>query len=206
MPNMTNSVSHEETIFSLANAPNDNPDNSNINVLTQAPSRSSNFNYSALPHALDQPDNVSLVSRHTQLYHEFYQYPWFRSLIILIYGLTLGLAGNVLWFFPYLGTSSDPQERVVVLVQLYAPWLAYNLAIVWIFILVSLPLSDTPSERTQFPSARLGPHNMLLVRSRWNGTVACNSLTFVLLGSSVAIGFLRFYLWFASIRSSGNTS
>lgn len=173
---------------------------------TQAPGRSSASSYSAVPHGPDQSNTILLVTGHTQPYYDFYQYPWFGRLIFFIYGLTLALAGNVLWLFPYVGFSSEMQGGFVNLIRVYIPWLAYNFSIVWIFILVSLRYSYTHSSGTASSSVGLEFHDMRLVRSRWTSPLMCYVLIFVLLGSSVAVGFLSFWEWIESIRSSGDAS
>lgn len=199
-------MSNKETVFEPASTPPNSPQDLNITMLIQAPERVSTSIYSAVPHISNQSNTNLLVPGHTQSYHDFYQYPWFRRLIVLIYGFTLALAGNVLWFFPFAGFSTDIQGGFVNLIRVYAPWLAYNFSIAWIFILVSLRLSYTHASGTASPSVRLELHDMPLIRSRWTSPVMCNVLTFVLIGSSVAVGFLSFWEWIQSIRSSDDTS
>ena len=202
---------NKETIFTPAKISPHLPQGSETTLLTQAPVAPGgvpNSAYTAIPHVPDELSTTLLVPGGTQPSHDFYQYPWFRRLIVLIYGLTLGLAGNVLWFFPYLGLgfSKNLQEGIVRSVWLYAPWVAYNFGIVWIYIMVSLHFSRKNSVGTASSSVPFGPHDRHLNGSRWTGPTTSNILICVLLGSSYIIGGLRFYLWVELIISSDKLS
>lgn len=118
-----------ETVFEPASTPPNSPQDLNIAMLIQAPERVSNSFYSAVPHISNQSNTNLLVPGHTQSYHDFYQYPWFRRLIVLIYGFTLALAGNVLWFFPFAGFSTDIQGGFVNLIQYMPPGSHITLAL-----------------------------------------------------------------------------
>ena len=154
-----------------------------------------NHTYSAVAQVLDHLDTTLLIPAETQPYHEFYQYPWFCRLIVLIYGLTLGIAGVTLWLFAYHGLSLGIQIGLVSFIRLYGPWLAYDFSIVWIFILASLRLSYLHSSTAaSFPAGSELQYRSH-VRFRWTSRFVCNILILVLLGSSAAIGYLITSLW-----------
>lgn len=48
----------------------------------------------------------------TQFYRDFYQYRWFRKLILLVYGLSLGFAGTLLYTLPVVGGTNLLQGDV----------------------------------------------------------------------------------------------
>lgn len=162
--------------------------------LVPAPGRSLNSANSTISRLPDQSDTTSLISRNTEYEYDFYQYPWFTRLIFLIYGLNLGLAGNVLWFLPYKGLSSDIERRIWAILFLYFPWIAYNFGIVWIYILVFLHLSTTPVPGKS-SSVGIDLDDTPPDRSRWTSPATCNVVVLALLGSSVAVGTLLFYMW-----------
>ena len=147
----------------------------------QTPGASSYFNHNAVSPDSDHLDTPSLVQEDMQPNHHFYQYPWFCRLLVLIYGLALGIAGMILWLFAYYKSLLVVQHRFMSFVRLYAPWLAYDFSIVWIFILASLFSSWTDISAT---AALYQP----LVQSRWTSLFTCNIIVSVLLGSSAAVG------------------
>ena len=164
----------------------------------QDPGASSCFTYNTVSPGSDHLDTTSLVQGDMQPNHHFYQFPWFCRLMVLIYGLSLGIAGMTLWLFAYYKSSLVIQYRFMSFVRLYTPWLAYDFSIVWIFILASLFSSYTDISAT---AALRQP----LVRSRWTGPFTYNIIVSVLLGSSAAVGYLITSLWVKRIESKGYT-
>lgn len=187
-----------ETAFTPGRKPPQSPHDSETAFLTQAPGGRSDSSYSAILRVPDECNMPLVLSGSTQPHPNLYQKPWFRRLIVLMYGLTLGLAGQTLWLFPFSGILNTVyfQHGIVQFIWVYAPWLAYNFGIVWVYILVSLYLSHTIFSKTAASSVPIGPHDRHLKRSWWTGPTASNILICVLLMSSYAIGGLKSYLWF----------
>lgn len=152
-----------------------------------------------LSNALNVPhrSNTTISLRgQTQPYHDVYEHEWFRNLILLMYGLTLGLAENLLWAFPYMGLSHVLQLEFKTLVQLYGSWFGYNLGIVWIFTIVSLcslyeePTLQSAGTISQF--IRLRRRILPLVRWPWTLPVTGYILIFMLIMSSFGVGHVVF--------------
>lgn len=108
----------QETHFSPAKKGPESSQNVDIDLFMQVVGRSPNFSYSTVPHAPDESDATLLGLVDTQTSHDLYQYPWFCRLIIWIYGLTLGLAGNILWLFPWVGLFGLTGPGLVILIRL----------------------------------------------------------------------------------------
>lgn len=147
-----------------------------------------------LSNALNVPhqSNTTISLRgQTQPYHDVYEHGWFRKLILLMYGLTLGLAGNLKWAFPYAGLSNDLQPEFQTIVQQYSSWLGYNLGIVWIFTIVSLctlyeePTLQSAGTISQF--IRLRRRILPLVQWPWTLPVTGYILIIMLLLSSACV-------------------
>ena len=173
--------------------------------LTRASGESSYVAYSAVAHVSEQLDTNSLIPGNPSPDHDFYQYPWFCRLIVLIYGLTLGLAGITLWLFAYYESSFMIQHHFVTFLRLYIPWLAYDLGIVLIFTLASLCLSHPhPSAIPHLPVG-LRLHRIPLLRWRWSSPFIGNLFLLALLGSSTAIGYFITSLWAKRVESQGFT-
>ena len=186
---------NKDTVFPPANTQSDQSDqshNSDNAMLIRGPEASSDFTYSVVAHDPDQSDTALLVPGVTKSDHNLYQYSWFYSLMVLIYGLTLGIAGTTLWLFAYYDYSIMIQYGFVDFVRLYGPWFAYDAGIVWIFILASLYLSHTHLSAAANLPVELELHHSSHVRSWWAKSFTCNSVVVVLLGSSAAMGYLTF--------------
>ena len=57
---------------------------------------------------------------------------------LLIYLLSLAVAGDVLYTFPFLqNTSALSVEATAILIR-YVPWFALNFVIVWLFAIIAL--------------------------------------------------------------------
>lgn len=70
----------------------------------------------------------------TQSYRDFYQYRWFRKLILLMYGLSLAFAGALLYMLPASGGANQLQTDIVGYVVTYLQFLALDVTVVVLFI------------------------------------------------------------------------
>ncbi len=159
----------------------------------------SSAHLSNVSHATQQSNNSPLVQGQVQHYNDFYEHRWFRKLIILIYGLSLGLAGNMLWQFPY--SRGFQYDGFQSLAKPYAIWLGYDIGVIWIFTTASLFLLYVePTQRstgTISPIERIERRIMPLAGSRWIFSAAWTLLLLILLGSSAGLGYYIFavYYW-----------
>ena len=194
-----NPTQNIDTVFPPADKASE-VDLSNVS-LTRATGESSYVAYSAVAHVSEQLDTNSLIPGTPSPNHDFYQYPWFCRLIILIYGLTLGLAGISLWLFAYYEFSSLIQDNLMTFARLYIPWLAYDFGIVWMFTLASLCLSHPhPYAIPRLPIG-LRLHRIPLLRWRWTSSYVGNFLLLALLGSSATIGYFITSFWAKWVES-----
>ena len=169
--------------------------------LTRAPGESSYVAYSAVAHVSEQLDTNSLIPGNPSPDYDFYQYPWFCRLIILIYGLTLGLAGITLWLFAYYEFSFLIQDNLMTFARLYIPWLAYDFGVILIFALASLCLSHPhPYAITHLPIG-LRLHRIPFLRWRWTSSYVGNFFLLALLGSSATTGYFITSLWVKWVES-----
>lgn len=76
---------------------------------------------------------------------DLYQDPWFCWLIVLIYLLSLVVAADVLYHFPYQGGTYDLKADIGGYLTRYFSWLGVNLAILLVFSLVAVSLCSTNS-------------------------------------------------------------
>lgn len=153
-------------------------------------------NASNVPH---QSNNSMPVQGPEQPYHDIYEHIWSRNLIIMIYSLTLGLAGNLLWAFLGDGATQFLKLEPGLLAQTYAAWIEYDLCIVWLFTTGSLFLQYVEptlrSTGTISPLERLEDHIMPCVRSPWIFSIAWSFLILGLLGSSAGFGYVKLQWW-----------
>lgn len=157
-----------------------------ITFPTPTPQQSSGSTHAASLPVSDGLSTVLPVQSQAQPYNDPYQYPWFTKLIILIYGITLSLAGIVLWILPYSGFST---KSIGYITFAFVPWFAYNSGMLLIFALVSLHLSHKRSSGSTSPSKL---HGGRPVRYKWTGPIARNAILVAMLGSSCAIGVVIF--------------
>lgn len=79
-----------------------------------------------------------------QSYQDFYRKYWYRKLVLLIYLLSLVVAGDLLvafaWYSWIQGLQSVPFLSYIAI--FYAIWFALNLAIVWLYTIVCISLGD----------------------------------------------------------------
>ena len=142
---------------------------------------------------LHQPISTPYVQGQMQPSYEFYEHWWFRRLVFLIYGLTLALAGQMLYAFPNGGALYLLQEDSGYLHLLYAPWLGYDFGIVWVFTISSLLL--LPVEPTLQSAGIISPFTRIqrrvgtLVRRPWIIPITGSLLTITLLASSAGLGY-----------------
>lgn len=89
------------------------------------------------------PDSTALP---TQQRLEFYKYRWFRMLILLIYCLSLAVAGEILAAFPAAGAIRRLKDAGPYLIPLFAEWVAVNLGAIWTFSIVGVicTVEDVP--------------------------------------------------------------
>lgn len=142
---------------------------------------------------LHQPTSTPYVQGQMQPSQEFYEHWWFRRLVFLIYGLTLALAGQMLYAFPNDSASDLLEQDSWYLALLYAPWLGYDLGIVWVFTISSLLLLHVEptlqSAGIISPFTRIQRRVGTLVRRPWIIPVAGNFLIITLLASSAGLGY-----------------
>ena len=132
-----------------------------------------------------------------QSYEDLYQKRWYRKLLLLIYLLSLAVAGDLVFTFAWLGLI-NALEYVPLLSHLaifYALWFALNLTIIWSYTILCLSLGDL------VPSlGRPGTLSFAVQRFRYTiskaqlrclRTIFWNGLVLLLVGTSVA-----FDIWY----------
>ncbi len=85
----------------------------------------------------------------SQSYEDFYKYPWFHKIILLIYLLSLTIIGDILCSISYsaqISTASYTQP-FFALARKYALWIGFNVALVWIYTLLYVALLKTVEAR-----------------------------------------------------------
>ncbi len=95
------------------------------------------------------PDSTALP---TQQRLEFYKYRWFRMLILLIYCLSLAVAGEILAAFPAAGAIRRLKDAGPYLIPLYAEWLAINSGVIWASSIIGVicTVEDVPMPRPKW--------------------------------------------------------
>ena len=101
--------------------------------------------------ATPRPQIDSPVSLHntlygpSQSYEDFYKYPWFHKINLLMYLLSLTIIGDILYFVSYYGQFSTAvyTQPIGRLARKYALWIGFNVAIVWIYTLLCVVLLKT---------------------------------------------------------------
>ena len=63
---------------------------------------------------------------------------WYRKMTLMIYLLSLVVAGVVLYIFPFLQFTSALYSEATLLMELFAQWFALNIGIVWLFAIIAL--------------------------------------------------------------------
>lgn len=81
----------------------------------------------------------------SQSYEDFYRYPWFHKIILLIYLLSLTIIGDIVLFVSYFGQFSTAiyTQPIQPLARKYALWIGFNVALVWIYTLLCVVLLKT---------------------------------------------------------------
>ena len=81
----------------------------------------------------------------SQSYEDFYKYPWFHKIILLMYLLSLTMIGDVLYFVSSSGRFSTAMYTVpfAPLIRKYALWIGLNVALVWLYSLLCVVLLRT---------------------------------------------------------------
>ena len=81
----------------------------------------------------------------SQSYEDFYKYPWFYKIILLMYILSLTIIGDILYSIScstQLSTAIYTQP-FVALAKKYALWIGFNVALLWIYTLLCVALLKT---------------------------------------------------------------
>ena len=81
----------------------------------------------------------------SQSYEDFYRYPWFHKMILLIYLLSLTIIGDIMLFVSYFGQFSTAiyTQPAQSLARKYALWIGFNVALMWIYTLLCVVLLKT---------------------------------------------------------------
>ena len=81
----------------------------------------------------------------SQSYEDFYKYPWFHKTTLLMYLLSLTIIGDILYSVSYSGQFSPAvwTQQFVPLARKYTLWIAFNVALVWLYILLCVALLQT---------------------------------------------------------------
>ena len=69
-----------------------------------------------------------------------YECAWFRSLVWLIYLLSLATAANVLAWFPWGDGSYDLKDNIGIFILSYLAWFGFDLAVLLFFTVTSLSI------------------------------------------------------------------
>ena len=135
-----------------------------------------------------------------QSYQDFYQNRWYRKLLLLIYLLSLAVAGDLVFTFAWLGLIESLQYLPLLshLAIFYAIWFALNLAIVWLYTILCFSLGDqVPSlDRPSTLSTavkRLG-YTISKAQLRCFESIVWNGMILLLVGTSIA--FDVWYNWY----------
>ena len=101
------------------------------------------FSDPPLPHGvlLGTPRGATVpLQRHGPAlpYEGFEKCGWYRKMTLMIYLLSLGVAGILLYSFPYLQDTSRLSQYAIVILYTYSQWFALNCVIVWLFASIAL--------------------------------------------------------------------
>ncbi len=101
---------------------------------------------------VDQQHHLDSAVLPTQQRLEFYNYRWFRMLILLIYCLSLTVAGQILYSFPVAGAIKHLRDAGPYLIPKYAEWLAVNFGAIWAFAIIGVisTTQDVPMPRPRW--------------------------------------------------------
>ena len=69
-----------------------------------------------------------------------YEYAWFRSLVLLIYLLSLATAANVLVWFPGGGGTSNLMLDIGIYIMYYLAWFGFDLGVLLLFTVICLSI------------------------------------------------------------------
>ena len=95
---------------------------------------------------VDSPVNLhNTLYGPSQSYEDFYKYPWFHKMNLLMYLLSLAIIGDILYFVSYYGQFSTAvyTQPIGRLAKKYALWIGFNVALVWIYTLLCVALLKT---------------------------------------------------------------
>ena len=71
-------------------------------------------------------------------YEGFEKCGWYRKLTLTIYLLSLAVAGDLLYTFPFLQNTSELSSEAIAILNRFMPWFALNILIVWLFATIAL--------------------------------------------------------------------
>ena len=78
----------------------------------------------------------------SQSYEDFYKYPWFHKIHLLMYLLPLTIIGDILYFIAQNSTAIYTQP-LFPFIRKYTLWIGFNVALVWIYTLLCVELLKT---------------------------------------------------------------
>ncbi len=141
-----------------------------------------------------------------QSYQDFYQQQWYRKLLLLIYLLSLAVAGDLMVTFAWIDWTEDSLRYLPFLSYVaifYAIWFSLNLVIVWLYTIVCLSLGGlVPSlqrpRTVSFALQRLR-YKISKTQLRCLQSIFWNAMVLLLVGTSVAFD-LR-YKWYRGPNS-----
>ena len=89
------------------------------------------------------PDPVPTAgSSSAEPWKNMYKCAWFHSLVWLIYLMSLTTAANILYVFPFEEDAYDLKSDIGSIIRYYADWFGVDLAILLLFTITLLSLSN----------------------------------------------------------------
>jgi len=148
-----------------------------------------------------QSDSIALPTEQSL---EFYSHRWFHKLILLVYCLSLAVAGEILATFPAAGAIKELKDAGPLLIPLYAKWLAVNLGVIWIFAMIGVStMIDDPmprirwitSSREKLASWKAHVRDSLNPAvAAWVSAIAWNGLILVMTAGSARLSI--YFIWY----------
>ena len=83
---------------------------------------------------------ASSGSSNAEPWTKLYGCAWFRSLVWLLYLMSLATATTVLYVFPLQGDSYDLKNNIASIIQYYAAWFGVDFGMLFLLTIVSLSL------------------------------------------------------------------
>ena len=140
-----------------------------------------------------------------QSYQDFYRKYWYRKLVLLIYLLSLVVAGDLLVAFAWYGWIQNLEYMPLLsyIAIFYPTWFAINLTTVWSYTIICLSLGDL------VPSLKR-PHTISFAVHRFRYTISKAQLRFlqsifwngiILLLVGISVAFDVRYKWYGDYLS-----